>query len=74
MDPVAATYAVENAARAGRADRVEVRVARLEDALRPGELFPLMLADPPYLPSVEVSEWPDDPVTAIDGGARRAAR
>jgi release factor glutamine methyltransferase len=67
-DPIAAGYAAENAARAGRANRVEVRVARLEAALRPGELFPLMLADPPYLRSAEVSGWPDDPVAAIDGG------
>ena len=67
-DPVAAAYASENAARAGWADRVEVRVARLEDALRPGEQFPLLLADPPYLPSAEVPDWPADPVGAIDGG------
>ncbi len=67
-DPVAAAYAVENAARAGRADRVEVRTARLEDALRPGEVFPVLLADPPYLPSAEVPHWPEDPTTAIDGG------
>jgi release factor glutamine methyltransferase len=68
-DPVAAGYAVANAARAGWADRVEVRIARLETALRPGEMFPLILADPPYLPSAELAHWPADPVTAIDGGA-----
>jgi release factor glutamine methyltransferase len=68
-DPVAAAYAQQNAARAGLADRVEVRVARLETGLARGELFPLMLADPPYLPSAEVSDWPADPLTAIDGGA-----
>jgi release factor glutamine methyltransferase len=69
IDPVAAGYAEKNAVRAGLRDRVDVRVARLEDALRPEELFPLMLADPPYLPSSELSAWPEDPVTAIDGGA-----
>jgi release factor glutamine methyltransferase len=68
-DPVAAGFAAENAVRAGWADRVDVRVAPLEFALRPGELFPLVLADPPYLPSAEVSDWPGDPVLAIDGGA-----
>jgi release factor glutamine methyltransferase len=68
LDPVAAAYAVENAARAGRTDRVEVRTARLENALHSGESFSLMLADPPYLCSAEVPEWPADPATAIDGG------
>lgn len=67
-DPVAAAYAVANADRAGRADRVEVRRARLETALRPNERFPIVLADPPYLPSAEISRWPDDPPSAIDGG------
>jgi methylase of polypeptide subunit release factors len=43
-------------------------VARLEQALDPGERFPLVIADPPYLPSIDVPRWPDDPPTAIDGG------
>jgi methylase of polypeptide subunit release factors len=68
-DPVAAGYAVANAARAGWAERVEVRTARLADAVRPGERFALVLADQPYLPSSDVRRWPEDPVTAIDGGA-----
>jgi methylase of polypeptide subunit release factors len=68
-DPVAAGYAARNAARAGRSGRVQVRTARLQDALRPGERFPLVIADPPYLPSEQVARWPDDPVAAIDGGA-----
>ena len=54
--------------RAGRADRVEVRVSPLETALRPGERFPIVLADPPYLPSAQIQRWPEDPSTAIDGG------
>jgi methylase of polypeptide subunit release factors len=68
-DPVAAGYALRNAARAGRADRVEVRPHPMAAALAQGESFPLMVADPPYLPSAEVSLWPEDPVRAIDGGA-----
>jgi release factor glutamine methyltransferase len=68
-DPVAAAFATENAARAGWAARVEVRVDPLEVAMQAGEEFPLILADPPYLPSAEVSYWPSDPVLAIDGGA-----
>lgn len=68
-EPVAAGYAVANAARAGWAARVEVRVERLERAMRAGERFPLVVADPPYLRTDEVEAWPDDPVSAIDGGA-----
>lgn len=67
-DPVAAGFARRNAARAGRTERVDVRVGSITDALRPNESFQLILADPPYLPSAEVCSWPDDPVCAIDGG------
>ncbi|HEX4976832.1 MAG TPA: methyltransferase, partial [Nocardioides sp.] len=34
----------------------------------PDERFPLVLADPPYVPTDEVTSHPDDPVAAIDGG------
>lgn len=68
-DPVAAGYARANAARAGRAARVEVRAAPLDGALAPGERFPLVIADPPYLPTRDLARWPDDPPRAIDGGA-----
>src|SRR4051812_4377003 len=67
-DPVAAGYARRNARRAGWGHRVEVRTERLEEALGPGELFPLILADPPYLPTADTERWPEDPRTAIDGG------
>jgi methylase of polypeptide subunit release factors len=67
-DPVAARYARSNAERAGRADRVQVREARLEAALEPGERFGLIVADPPYLTSDDVARWPEDPQVAIDGG------
>lgn len=67
-DEVAAGYARANAERAGLADRVDVRNARLESALRADETFPIILADPPYLRSAEISRWPEDPRTAIDGG------
>ncbi|HVU92024.1 MAG TPA: RsmD family RNA methyltransferase [Jatrophihabitans sp.] len=67
-DPVAASYAVSNAARAGAAGAVEVRTARLATALRPGERFALVLADPPYLRTADTARWPADPRTAIDGG------
>jgi methylase of polypeptide subunit release factors len=68
-DPVAARFALGNAERAGRADRVEVRQARMEIALEPDERFGLIVADPPYLLSDDVARWPEDPQVAIDGGS-----
>jgi release factor glutamine methyltransferase len=67
-DPVAASYARANAVQAGRSERVEVRNTRLEHALGPDERFAIIIADPPYLRSTEISRWPDDPPRAIDGG------
>ncbi|HYD08740.1 MAG TPA: class I SAM-dependent methyltransferase [Acidimicrobiales bacterium] len=46
----------------------DVRCARMCVALRPDERFPLILADPPYVPSDQVEDHPDDPGHAIDGG------
>jgi release factor glutamine methyltransferase len=68
-DPVAAGYAHSNAVLAGCDSRVEVRNARMQIALAGGERFPIILADPPYLPTADIQRWPEDPVTAIDGGA-----
>lgn len=67
-NPVACDYARRNAAAAGLADRVEVRHARLEEALAPTELFPLVIADPPWVPSARTTDHPEDPLFAIDGG------
>jgi release factor glutamine methyltransferase len=69
LDPVAAQYARENAASAGRAPRTQVRECDVQDALRPDETFSLIVADPPYLPSAALALWPHDPPRAIDGGA-----
>ncbi len=69
VSPVAADYARRNAAAAGLADRVDVRQAELAVALGRDERFPVVIADPPYLPSGHVERWPADPVLAIDGGA-----
>jgi release factor glutamine methyltransferase len=68
-DPVAAGYARTNAAAAGRESQVEVRNTRIQTALKASERFSIILADPPYLPTADIARWPDDPVTAIDGGA-----
>ena len=68
-DSVACSYALTNAALAGQAEQVEVRHGRIETTLAAGERFPIILADPPYLPTGDITRWPDDPPAAIDGGA-----
>ena len=67
-DPTAAVFACDNARSAGIADTHEFRVARLDEALARDERFPLILADPPYIPTRHVAAFPEDPVLAIDGG------
>ena len=67
-DPSACRFARLNAERAGLGDRVDIRCDHLASALGPDEQFPLVIADPPYVPSVDVPRFPDDPRTAIDGG------
>ncbi len=67
-DPAAAHYTVRNASTAGLHDRVEMRLHPLLGALGPDERFPLILADPPWVPREDVARFPADPVVAIDGG------
>jgi methylase of polypeptide subunit release factors len=67
-DPRACELARANAGAAGLTDRVDVRTAEMDAALRPEERFALMLADPPWVRSDGTDEFPDDPVGAIDGG------
>lgn len=57
-----------NARDAEMVDRVEVRHARLEEAVGPEEVFPLIIADPPWVPRLDTGRFPEDPLTAIDGG------
>jgi release factor glutamine methyltransferase len=64
----ACRFARLNAAGAGISERVEVRHGDLAGVLRADEQFPLVVADPPYIPSDEVGRFPEDPLTAIDGG------
>lgn len=66
--PAACDYARQNAARAGLGDRVEVREGRMQDLLAEGELFSLVVADPPWVRRADVGRYPEDPRTAIDGG------
>lgn len=67
-DSTAAGFAHRNAAAIGACD-VDIRCAPMVEALRRDEVFPLILADPPYLPSADVALFPHDPPVAIDGGA-----
>ena len=66
--PEACAYARHNAAIAGV--EVDVRCARVEDAIVDDERgrFPLILADPPYVPSDRTGEHAGDPQHTIDGG------
>lgn len=67
VDPTACSHARRNAADIGVVS--DVRCGDLRHALADDERFPLVLADPPYIPSDQVAELPDDPEGAIDGGA-----
>ena len=64
----ACTFARANASAAGLLGRVEIRQGPLESSVRAGERFSLVIADPPWVPSSQVGRFPDDPLTAIDGG------
>lgn len=69
VDPVACAFALGNAERAGLLDRVEVRCANMEHALEVSERFDVIVADPPWVPSERVENYPQHPALAIDGGA-----
>jgi release factor glutamine methyltransferase len=68
VNPAAREHIDANAASAGLAGSVEVRTARLEEALESDEHFALVIADPPWVPRSDVGRFPEDPVLAIDGG------
>ncbi len=67
-DPAACRWAGINAVANGYAELVEQRCGQAEDVLGEGERFGVVIADPPYVPSAEVHLYPEDPLTAIDGG------
>ena len=67
-NPAAAAFARENAAAAGLADRVEVRTGWIDEVVDEGELFSLIVADPPWVPRADTARFPHDPALAIDGG------
>jgi len=67
-DRHACDHARWNAEQAGLAARVTVRHGLMQEMLAPTERFAMVLADPPWVPSAEVTRFPADPHRAIDGG------
>jgi hypothetical protein len=65
-DPVAAAYARRNAAAAGV--EADVRCGAIGDMLDPDEQFVVVIADPPWLRTDQLAEFPEDPRGAVDGG------
>lgn len=65
---IACANAEFNAERAGLASQVEIRNAALDEAIGSEEEFPLVIADPPWVRHADITRFPEDPVTAIDGG------
>ncbi len=66
-DPAACSYLRRNAAAAEL--RVDVREGRMDEVLGPDEEFAVIIADPPWVATDRTAGYPEDPVSAIDGGA-----
>lgn len=67
-DPIACAFTADNAEAAGLQDLVDVRLGRLSGVLGGDERFPLIIADPPWVPRTQTDRFPEDPLLAIDGG------
>ncbi len=65
-DAVACGFLRRNAAVAGVA--VDVREGPMLAVLGDDEEFAVIVADPPWVPTSDVGRFPEDPVSAIDGG------
>lgn len=68
INPAACDFVHQNADAAGMGDLVETRLGPMDEVLGLDETFPLVIADPPWVPRPEVGTYPEDPVVAIDGG------
>ena len=68
VDVNASSHAQANALAAGIADRVDVRNGLMDEVLTADERFAFILADPPWVRSEELTQFPLDPLLAIDGG------
>jgi methylase of polypeptide subunit release factors len=69
LNPVASELSSINAEAAGASERVEIRTGSMLDVVEPGERFPIIIADPPWVASDAIGTFPEDPQIAIDGGA-----
>ncbi|WP_407939726.1 class I SAM-dependent methyltransferase [Microlunatus soli] len=67
-DDHACELARQNADHADLQAPVEIRRSLLQSALSPSESFPIIVADPPWVPRNATSRYPEDPLWAIDGG------
>lgn len=68
--PAACRFAQQNADQVRAVDSaVDVRLGLMDEVLDDDELFPLVLADPPYVPTADLPTFPEDPRLAIDGGS-----
>ena len=65
-DAVACGFLRRNAAVAGIP--VDVREGPMHAVLGDDEQFAVIVADPPWVPTSDVGRFPEDPVSAIDGG------
>jgi len=65
-DPAACSYLRRNADAARL--RVDVREGRMDEVLDLDEEFAVIIADPPWVPTDDTARFPEDPVSAIDGG------
>ena len=65
-NPAACELLARNAAAASI--RVDVREGPMDEVLDADEQFGVIIADPPWVPSADVGRFPEDPVSAIDGG------
>lgn len=68
IDEVACRFARANTTAAGLDGRVVVRQRPVTDCVEEGEVFPVVVADPPWVPAAETDRFPGDPLSAIDGG------
>jgi release factor glutamine methyltransferase len=68
LNPAACELARANVAANPVALPVDVREGRMEDVLAAHERFAGIIADPPWVPTRDVTGFPDDPLVAIDGG------
>lgn len=68
IDPIACAFARRNTIAAGMQNRVEIRESTLDSSVESDEQFALIIADPPWVTSTGTTEFPEDPLLAIDGG------